>query len=90
VTARDTSAASAASAAKRRADANLRMADKLKAAGWRCYEPRDTRPTDEMARGAVAQLNPTADEMSAMLRFLAGHDPRAVIRACEAITTFYR
>jgi hypothetical protein len=90
MTARDTSAASAASAAKRRADANVRMADKLKAEGWRCYEPRGTRPTDEQARAAVRTLQPTPDEMAAMLRFIAGHDPRAVIRACEAITTFYR
>jgi len=85
-----TTAATAASAASRRHAANVRLADRLKSDGWRVYEPRPGRPTDEQARAAVLTLQPTPDEMAAMLRFIAGHDPRAVIRACEAITTFYR
>jgi hypothetical protein len=85
-----TAAASAVSAANRTAAARTRLADKLRAAGWTCTPPKDERPTSTQANDALTDLKPNQTELIALLGWIAGSHPEAVITAVNGIRTHFR
>lgn len=85
-----TAAAAAASAASRTAAARVRLADKLRAAGWTCTPPRNERPTSADASDALTDLKPNQTELIALLGWIAGSHPEAVVTAVAGIRTHFR
>lgn len=85
-----TANATAVSAQNRTRAALDRLADKLRAAGYRVTPPRDAAINSSYASREVAELNPDPRETRMMIEYLCGYDPVAAIGAVRAIRTHYR
>lgn len=83
---RDTTAATAASAAARRERLLQRYAETLRAAGFTVLDRRPHAPTEIDAANALNDLNPISDhEAQRMLGWIVGASPQAIVSAAKYI-----